>query len=407
VDGKFAGFHVLVFDIAWHKHRFDSVFDGTAVAFLEIDISRANELLRGIASEERDPISMLDKPGLIDDLLGASRILNCNDKAALLFKLAQDRAVGFSLAALCSEGGKQVFAKLFSTYLSDETTFEAETTMKAPDGELLDVSVTCAFPKDSESSRTIVLGASDIRVRLSRERELARAQADLAHAARVSTLGELMASITHEVNQPLAAIAVNANAARRWLSRAEPNLEEAKAAIQSMIDEAERASQIIVRTRKMASKGVPERISFPLNEMVRDTAELVHRQLASLGSELLFELARDLPNVEGDRIQLQQVLINLMVNAGQAMAQQTDRQCQIIIRTAFNGAMFIVDVQDQGPGVPIEEADQLFEAFYTTKQNGMGMGLSIARSIVEAHGGTLSVHRVEPRGALFRFTLPH
>ncbi len=406
-EGRFVGFHILVFDVAQHKHRFDSIFDGTAVAFWELDLGRANALFDSRRAVDQDPGERLSaEPALLDEVLGAIKILSGNDKAALLFGLPRDRAVGSSLGAFCPEASRTVFADLFTTYLRGETGFEAETVMMSPEGQLLDVLVTCAFPRETVSRDTLVLGVSDIRTRVAKERELARAQSDLAHAARVATLGELMASIAHEVNQPLAAVVANGNAARRWLSRAEPNIEEAKAAIQSMIEEGERASLIIARTRAMAVKRQPEREPFPLNVMIRETIDLVARQLAGMGASIRLDLADDLPELLGDRVQLQQVLINLVVNAGQAMADQTDAPREVTVHSALEGEMAVVAVGDTGPGISADQAGQLFNAFYTTKATGMGMGLSVAKTIVEAHGGMIAISQARPRGAVFRFTAP-
>jgi C4-dicarboxylate-specific signal transduction histidine kinase len=215
-----------------------------------------------------------------------------------------------------------------------------------------------------------------------------------------------MASIAHEVNQPLAAVVTNGNAAMRWLERAVPDSDEAKAAIRRMIEEGTRAGEIITRTRAMAVKGNRLKTRFCVNEMLEDTIEIVRRQVAALGSELELMLKPDMPTILADRIQLQQVAINLIINAAQAMAAQEDRQRRVVVSSGSSHTGLTVEVADTGPGIAEGEADRLFTAFYTTKAEGMGMGLSVTRSIVESHGGTIVVGKSDLGGASFMFTVP-
>lgn len=407
VDGRFEGFYILVFDVAVHRHRFHSVFHGASVAFWELDLTHVNAQLDRLRATQSDPVAALNAdPGLIQDLSRGVRIVDGNDKAVALFGQSRETLAELTLAQLGVAASQPAFAAFFSAYFSGQPGFEAETVLAASDGERLDVHLTCAFPIHAISRDTAVLGVTDIRARVARERELARVQADLAHASRIATLGELMASIAHEVNQPLSAVVNNANAARRWLQRATPDVEEAKLAIESIIEEGTRASEIIARTRSMAIKGESIRAAFPLNDMIEETVTLVRRQLSGLGAELRLELRPDLPAVVGDRIQLQQVLINLVVNAAQAMAEQADPLRVVTLGSRSQDGACVVEVQDTGPGVAPDRANQLFNAFYTTKPTGMGMGLSVAKTIVEAHGGAIVIAPNHPKGAIFRFTVP-
>jgi PAS domain S-box-containing protein len=239
------------------------------------------------------------------------------------------------------------------------------------------------------------------------ERRLLDAQLELAHVTRVTTLGELTASIAHEVNQPLAAVVNAASACLRWLDSGAPNLDEARHAVDWIIKEGLRASEVIRRIRTLAKKTDIEKVPLDVNDLVREIIPLVQRQLMSHQVSLQMELAPALPAILGDRIQLQQVMINLVMNGIEAMQPITDRPRELVIRSHQDEAhLVLVTVTDSGAGIAAEHADRLFNAFFTTKSSGMGMGLSICRSIVEAHGGRLWATANVPHGATFQFTLP-
>jgi PAS domain S-box-containing protein len=239
------------------------------------------------------------------------------------------------------------------------------------------------------------------------EQALRKAQADLAHITRVTTLGELTASISHEVNQPLAAVVNAAAACLRWLDRGTPNLEEARRAVDWIIKEGNRASEVIRRVRALANKTSIEMVPLDINDVVREVIALVQRELISQHVSLRTKFAPALPMVLGDRVQLQQVIINLMMNGIEAMQSTTDRPRELVIRSGQDDAYgVLVSVMDCGVGISAEDADRLFNAFFTTKSSGMGMGLSICRSIIEAHGGRLWATANVPHGATFQFTLP-
>jgi PAS domain S-box-containing protein len=239
------------------------------------------------------------------------------------------------------------------------------------------------------------------------EGALRDAQANLAHVVRVTTLGELTASIAHEVNQPLAAVVANAEACLRWLDRGTPDLTAARRSVECIIDDGNRASGVIRRVRALANKANIERAPLDVNDVVRETIPLVRRELISHQVLLRMELAPALPTILGDRVQLQQVIINLVMNGIEAMQSVTDRPRELVIRSRQDETQqVLVTVRDCGVGISAENADRLFNAFFTTKSAGMGMGLSICRSIMEAHGGRLWATANAPHGATFQFTLP-
>jgi signal transduction histidine kinase len=232
-------------------------------------------------------------------------------------------------------------------------------------------------------------------------------QAELAHVARVTTLGELTASIAHEVNQPLGAVLANAEACLLWLDRETPNLEGARRSVEWIIKDGNRAGDVIRRVRALVKKSDTQKAPLDINDVINDGVALVQRELLSHQVSLRIELSRALPVVLADRVQIQQVIINLMINGIEAMQTVADRPRVLVIKSHQVEAHRVqVTVKDCGVGISAENADRLFNAFFTTKSTGMGMGLSICRSIIAAHGGRLWAAPNLPQGATFHFTLP-
>jgi PAS domain S-box-containing protein len=239
------------------------------------------------------------------------------------------------------------------------------------------------------------------------EQRLLDAQMELARITRVTTLGELTASIAHEVNQPLAAVVANAEACLRWLDRDTPNLEAVRRSVEWVIEDGHRATEVIRRVRALAKKTEIERVPLDVNDVVREVVALVQCELTSHQISLRMEFAPTLPVVRGDRVHLQQVIINLVMNGIEAMQSVTDRPRELVIRSRLDETQqVLVSVTDCGVGISAENADRLFDAFFTTKASGMGMGLSICRSIMEALGGRLWATANIPHGATFHLTLP-
>jgi signal transduction histidine kinase len=239
-----------------------------------------------------------------------------------------------------------------------------------------------------------------------RERQSRHLQTELAHANRVATIGQLAASIAHELKQPLATIVTNGSASLRWLKIQPPDIKEAEQSNERLIKEAHRASTIIDGLRDLARKTVPRTDVFDLNDAILEVVALTHGEAVKFGVAVQTQLAR-LPRIQGDRVQLQQVMLNLIVNAIQAMSSVTvgARGLQISTET-LEADCVRVGVRDTGPGLSAKSLERVFDPFYTTKPDGMGMGLAICRSIIEANGGRLWACDCEPRGALFQFTIP-
>jgi C4-dicarboxylate-specific signal transduction histidine kinase len=241
----------------------------------------------------------------------------------------------------------------------------------------------------------------------SAERALHETQLQLAHVNRITSLGELTASIAHEVNQPLAAVATNAGAAIRWLAAQPPNLDEGREALRHIVKDANRAGEVIARIRALVKKVPPRKNVLDINETILEVVALTRGQALKNGVSLLTQLSSDLPLIPGDRVQLQQVLLNLIINAIEAMSGVSEGRRDLVVGSGKDDSHgVLITVRDSGPGLDMEISDRLFNPFYTTKPNGMGMGLSICRSIIEAHGGRVWATPNLPRGATFHFTLP-
>jgi signal transduction histidine kinase len=237
-------------------------------------------------------------------------------------------------------------------------------------------------------------------------RKLTEAQAALAHVSRVTTMGELTASLAHEIDQPISAAVTNANACIRWLAGDVPNLDKARAAATRIVQDGTRAAEIISRTRQLFQKSTPQWELVDVNEVIQEMTVLLSGEAARNSASVRMELAADLPQVMGDRVQLQQVMMNLVMNSVDAM-KDVDGTREIAIQTqrAEDGQL-LVSVSDTGVGLPPQQADQIFNAFFTTKPHGTGMGLRICRSIVESHRGRLWAAGNPPRGARFHIALP-
>src|SRR6266850_1429775 len=263
-----------------------------------------------------------------------------------------------------------------------------EARWSSPSGER--VFETRRIPEQDEQGRvvSVLCVTQEITERKRAEDVLHHAQMELAHVTRVATLGELTASIAHEINQPLGAIVNNAGACLRWLNAR--NLEEVRNSAALVIADGHRASEIIRRIRALATNAPPRREWLDVNDTVRDVAALAQSELSRHGVALDTWLADDVPHIVADRIQVQQVILNLVVNAIEAMSGRGDGRRELSIRSGLDAARHVtVAVRDSGPGLDAKNADRVFDAFYTTKPQGLGMGLAICRSIVEAHGGRL------------------
>jgi len=283
--------------------------------------------------------------------------------------------------------------------------FQFEHRLLMPDGSVKYINVVAHAGTDNAGRLEFVGAVMDITGRKQAEDSLHTAQANLARIARLTTMGELAATIAHEVNQLLAGVVNNANACLRWLGRESPDLDEARDAIRRILRDGNRGSEVIARIRAVLKQEPSPKEYLDINEVVLETIALTGVYLQ--GASLQTDLSRALPGVFADRIQLQQVLLNLLVNAMDAMKTVADRPRILSIKTAdHEDNSILVAIQDSGIGLDQKQTEQLFEVFYTTKPQGMGMGLAISRSIIEGHGGRLWAEANNGPGATFKFTLP-
>jgi PAS domain S-box-containing protein len=289
---------------------------------------------------------------------------------------------------------------------SERNDVDIEHRLLMPDGRVKHLHVLTRARKTSSGSIEIVGAVTDVTQRKQAEEALRQAKTDLAHMSRINTAAELTASLAHEVNQPIAAAVLDANTCLRWLARDPPDLEEARAAASRIVKDAIRATEIIKRTRLLFRKGDPQRELVHINELIQELVVLLRSEAALYSISVRTELAVDIPRLVGDRVQLQQVLMNLVINGIEAMRDVNGSRDLSINSRRSEDEQITVSISDTGVGLPREQAGSIFNAFFTTKSHGTGMGLRISQSIVESHGGRLWAAENVPRGAIFHVTLP-
>ena len=393
--------------LAGSELKYRNLFHHMPIALAQLDVTELVGVLGRLRREGVTDLSayMDAHPDFLGQMLEIMRVEQVNEHMAALHGHSDPAEFVGPISRFWRDSEDTVRRSLIARFAGAES-YSEETRVSGLDGNIIDVFFTSAFPAALSDMGIGLVGMIDIRSRLEAERMLQQVQADFAHAARVATLGELTASIAHEVNQPLAAIATNGEASLRWLDRPEPNVAEARELAGRMVADARRAADVIKHIRAMASRQSAGRELLSVNDVVAETLDFLQRDLQARDVEVELDAAPGLPPIEADRTQLQQVMVNLAINAEQAMVQHnvTDRRLAIRTGLATSGCIR-VEVEDSGPGIPPELAGRLFDSFVTTKPNGLGIGLAICRSIIEAHGGRIQVESGD-KGARFTFTLP-
>lgn len=363
------------------------------------ELRQANEVLR----ERANLLDLTHDSVIVRDMNDV--ITFWNHGAEELYGWSRDEAMGH----VCHEITRATFpAPLpdINAELTRTGRWEGELLHTRRDGSVVAVASRWALQRDEQGNPVAVLETNnDTTERKRAEEALQKVQAELAHATRVMTLGELTASIAHEVNQPLAAIVTNGNACLRWLGGAQPNFVEARHAVERIIKDSYRASEVIARVRSLVKKDAPRNDLVDLNEVIVEVLALAESEARRNHVFFRRELAKDLPRVLGDRVQLQQVILNLVINGLEAIGREGEGELTVSSGSDGSGNV-IVAVRDTGRGIDPSNLDRLFDAFFTTKPDGMGMGLAISRTIIESHGGRLAVTPNSPRGSVFHFTLP-
>lgn len=379
------------------------------IALLELDASRLVVLFRKLRAEGvKDLGAYFDShPEFLRTCMDALSFQEANERTIQMFGGGAEGFVARSMADTWTER-PDTFRRAMESRYRGETNFEEETRMVTWDGRVVDVLFTTARVGPINDLEVSLVGTIDISQRVRAQQKLQQVQAEFAHAARVSMLGELTASIAHEVNQPLTAIATNGAAGLRWLNRPTLDIVEIRKVIQNIVVDTQRAANIVARVHSMASRKVPQQASLPFDEIIREALLFLRHEMESRSVTILHRPDPTVLQVLGDRTQLQQVIVNLAINAVQAMIQAGHDDRRIVISTVTQDATTLCcSVEDNGPGIAGEHVGRLFESFFTTKETGMGMGLPICRSIVEAHGGRIGAEGSATHGgARFWFTLP-
>lgn len=389
------------------EQRYRRMFDASRIGVVEEDWSGLRTALDALPSRGADLRDYLARhPDFVRHARGLARIIDVNPALQKMAGASSSAAFIENVDKLLGENDRS-FLDALVAFAQGERFHEGETELVRLDGGKVPVLFTITFSPRSDDDHDVLVFVVDITERKQAHDALLAAQAELAHAARVATLGELSASIAHEVNQPLAAIVTSGEAGLRWLRRDVPDLKEVATTIGHVVAQGRRASEIVTRIRTFLKKAPAQQDVLQIGEIIAEATALVARELAKDDVALIVETARDLPPVRGDRIQLQQVLVNLLVNAGQAMSGRPGSRTITLRAGTVDGETLAITVQDSGPGIQPDDLPRLFDPFFTTKDGGMGMGLAICRTTVEAHGGRLSVASTPGSGATFHLTLPY
>jgi PAS domain S-box-containing protein len=388
------------------ERRYRTIFETSRFGILEEDWSAAKAALDALKVKGVTDVAahFAQNPDALAAIRGRITISDVNSFMLQLAGAGKREAFPATLDKLLGNAD-QTLPQALQMLSDGETYFEAETVVVDAQGRSVPVLFGISFPEDGLSYDRVFVFVVDITERKLTQEALMEMQAELAHVVRVSTLGELTASIAHEVNQPLAAIVTNGEAALRWLRRAEPDLGEVDAALQRVVQNGKRAGEVVSRIRSYLKKTASEPAPIELPEIIEEARLLLERELMRNGVMLHLDRPGALPTVIGDRVQVQQVLINLIVNGIQAMQKTSGARKITVSACSADGGMVAIEVRDTGPGIAEADMARLFRPFFTTKQEGMGMGLAICRSIIEAHGGQLTA-QTSGSGASFRFTLP-
>ena len=389
--------------------RYRQLFHYLPIALWHFNLHEITGLIHGLrASGVKDLSAYLDQnPATLPQMLDALIVEDVNDSAVKMSG-AKDRGDLLERCGSLWARNPQVFRRAIESWFRDEAVFQQEAKFVTLAGREIAVLFVTARLEQVDEKPLSLVGLIDITERSHAQEHLRQAQGDFAHAARISMLGELTATIAHEVNQPIAAIRTNGGTALRWLDRSEPNIKKARDAINRILNDAGRASEVVTRIRGMVSGRPPEPAPVGLHDVIARALLFLQQEFQSKGVSVSLDLDPTLPEVRGDHTQLQQVIANLAINAVHALSKSEAQRRNISIRTHETDRKTVCCIiEDSGPGISPEHLPRLFDSFFTTKETGMGLGLPIVRSIVESHGGNIRADNNSALGgARFIFELP-
>lgn len=389
------------------EQRFRDLFQHLPVPVLQVNSKVLLTRLQTLKDQGVDDLGayMADNPDLVWTAMHSTVIEEAND-AALKVLGASAGEIRGPITPLWRDH-PEVYARLLQNRYYDLAAYEEEVTLTTFDGRTREGMLTVTFPPALARLGVTINAFVDTTEKKQAERKLRQMEADYAHAARISMLGELTASIAHEVNQPLAAITTYGEAGLRWLSRPQPEISEVRDIVTRIVADAQRAASVIARVRTMASHRTQDMEMVSVDDLVAEAVLFLRHEFQSQNVKVAHLPSTGIARVNVDRIQIQQVIVNMAVNAVQAISTTNSNSREVLLRTTCEGPNVRCSVEDSGPGIAMDQSNRIFESFVTTKRGGMGMGLPISRSIIEAHGGRMIADNDSPLGgARFSFILP-
>jgi two-component system, LuxR family, sensor kinase FixL len=393
-----------------HEDRYRKLIYYMPTALWQVDSRAAGEAFAYLRSQGVTNASIgayLDAhQELVEHACDTVLVTEVNQAAVTLFR-GRNTAELVKPVRYLFAGTPDMARRVMTAHFQGRRSYAEQAKIRALDGEMRDVLFTVTYPTPDEQQETTFITIEDTTERLRTEAQLRQVQADYAHAARISTLGEMATSIAHEVQQPLAAIVTNGETSLRWLGRKDVNVAKLEQLATRIIESARNASEIIHRIRSMAQRRQPEQVELDLNDVVDDALHFIRHEIEFKSIKLSLNVPPKRPKILGDRIQLQQVVVNLLVNGMQAIvhADPPKRAISVAIESDEPNAIAL-SVRDSGPGIAPDHLARIFESFFTTKVDGMGIGLAVCHSIIAAHGGSIEALNHPGGGASFRFSLP-
>lgn len=371
------------------------------LALGRLDASAAAPMLRSLS--DRD-LPQAKRQDLIRRLLAKTLLVAVNCRAGKMLGLTEED-LPVSVSAFWPFGEAEHLAESLGAAADPEVCFRAQLGLKSPNGTT-HVRYS-SWHEDGAGEHVVAFGLMDVSDAVLAEKDLLQLRGQIAHADRLSTLGIMSATIAHEVRQPLAAMMTSAQAALRWLHQPTPDLVQVEECLNTIVLGANKAEETVASLRTMASNRRTAHAACVVRSLIEETADFLQQELASRQATLTLDVSEELGSVLGDCVQLRQVLINLMMNAAQAMADARCWSRALKVRARRAGMVVTIEVEDSGPGISGPDSERLFEGFYSTKANGLGLGLRICRQIIEDHGGTLEHVSKKTAGSIFRFSLPN